>query len=142
MSRQNINRVTLTGNLTVDPDHRPGTEGKTSRTRLRLAVHERVRNRDSGQYEERPNYIDVTVWGNSADACAEYLTTGSKVAVDGRLRWHEWHPEQGATRQALEVVADSVEFLTPKRATEQHPLAGATAHARGHGDLPDQDIPF
>jgi len=144
MSRQNINRVTLTGNLTADPDHRPGLEGQTSRTRLRLAVHERVRNRDSGEYEERPNYIDVTVWGNSADACAEYLKTGSKVGVDGRLRWHEWHPEEGATRQTIEVVADSVEFLGTRRATPERPLVGATAAAGApaHGDLPDEDIPF
>lgn len=146
MSRQNINRVTLTGNLTTEPDHRPGLEAKTSRTRLRLAVHERVRNRDSGEYEERPNYFDVTVWGSSADACAEYLRTGSKVAVDGRLRWHEWHPEEGVTRQAIEVVADSVEFLNTKRTTTppERPLVGATATASapGHGDLPDEDIPF
>lgn len=143
-SIMNINRVTLTGNLTTDPDHRPGTEGKTSRTRLRLAVHERVRNRDSREYEQRPNYIDVTVWGNSADACAEHLTTGSKVAVDGRLRWHEWHPDESTKRNTIEVIAHTVEFLSTRRITQERPLVGATAatDAPEHGDLPDEDIPF
>ena len=75
----NINRVVLTGNLTADPELRPLPSG-TSVGRLRLAVNTRRKNGQTGEWEEKPNYFDVTVWGAQAENCAQYLAKGRPVA--------------------------------------------------------------
>jgi len=79
-------------------------------SRLRLASNTRRRQAD-GTWGEKPNYFDVVVWGAQADAAKRFLSKGSAVAVDGRLEWHEWTTEAGEKRQAVEVVADNLEFL-------------------------------
>jgi single-strand DNA-binding protein len=106
----NINRVVLTGNLTADPELRPLPSG-SSVGRLRLAVNTRRKNSQSGAWEEKANYFDVTVWGAQAENCAQYLAKGRPVAVDGRLEWREYTTQDGQKRQAVEVIADSVQFL-------------------------------
>jgi single-strand DNA-binding protein len=108
MSRKNINRVTLTGNLTSDPELRALSNGH-SICRLRLACNG-ARKTSAGEWEERPNYFDVSVWGGQAEACKRYLKKGRPVAVDGRLDWSEWE-QDGKRRQAVSVVADTVQFL-------------------------------
>lgn len=109
MAATNINRVVLTGNLCADPDLRSLSSG-TAVCRLRLAVNTR-RKAASGDWEDRPNFFDVTVWGAQGEACAKYLSKGKPVAIDGRLEWREWETEGGGKRQAVQVVADSVQFL-------------------------------
>ena len=105
----NINRVVLVGNLTKDPELRP-TSG-SSLCKLRIAVNTR-RKDETGQWVDKPNYFDVTVWGNQAESCAQYLSKGRPVAIDGRLEWREWDATDGSgKRQAVEIVADSVQFL-------------------------------
>ena len=106
----NINRVVLTGNLTADPDVRPLPSG-TPVGRLRLAVNTRRKNGQTGEWEEKANYFDVTVWGAQAENCAQYLAKGRPVAVDGRLEWREYTTQDGQKRQAVEIIADSVQFL-------------------------------
>jgi single-strand DNA-binding protein len=106
----NINRVVLTGNLTADPELR-STPGGTSVARLRLAVNTRRRNAATGQWEEKPNYFDVTVWGTQAENCEKYLTKGRPVAVDGRLEWREFEARDGGKRKAVEIIAETVQFL-------------------------------
>jgi single-strand DNA-binding protein len=106
----NINRVVLTGNLTADPELRPLPSG-TSVGRLRLAVNTRRKNSQTGEWEEKPNYFDVTVWGAQAENCAQYLSMGRPVAVDGRLEWREYTTQDGQRRQTVEVIADTVQFL-------------------------------
>ena len=109
-----INRVVIIGNLTRDPELR-STPGGTSVCRLRVACATSWRNKDTGEIDERPNYFDVTVFGASGEACARFLAKGRPVAVDGRLEWHEWStPESGERRQAVGIVADSVQFLAPR----------------------------
>ena len=122
----NINRVTLTGNLTRDPENRE--VGGTTVGSLRLAVNASRKNQ-SGEWEDRPNYFDVTVWGPLAVNCGKYLAKGSKVAVDGRLEWQEWEKD-GQKRQAVKVVAQTVEFLS----SSQGDQTGAAAA--------DEEIPF
>src|SRR5947209_1909472 len=90
----NINRVVLVGNLTRDPELRT-TPGGTSVCKLRLAVNSRTKGAD-GQWADKPNYFDVTVWGNQAESCSQYLSKGRPVGVDGRLDWREWDAEGGA----------------------------------------------
>jgi single-strand DNA-binding protein len=103
----NINRVIVTGNLTRDPELRE--VGSTSVCQLRVAVNSRRKGTD-GQWEDKPNYFDAVVWGQHGSVCAQYLTKGSGVAIDGRLDWREWESEQGK-RQAVQIIADSVQFL-------------------------------
>ena len=105
----NINRVVLTGNLTADPELRPLPSG-TSVGRLRLAVNTRRKNSQTGEWEEKANYFDVTVWGAQAENCAQYLAKGRPVAIDGRLEWREWE-QDGQKRQAVQVIAENVQFL-------------------------------
>lgn len=107
---QNINSVVLTGNLTRDPEMRQA-RGDLSICSLRLAVNGRRRDAASGEWVDDPNFFDVTVFGRLADNCANYLSKGRPVAVSGRLDWREWETPEGQKRQAVQVIADSVQFL-------------------------------
>ena len=106
----NINRVVLVGNLTRDPELRHTPSG-TAVCSLRLAVNTRRKDGATGEWTEKPNYFDITVWGNQGENCAQYLSKGRPVGVDGRLEWREWEAQDGSKRQAVEVIADSVQFL-------------------------------
>ena len=64
-----------------------------------------------GQWTEKPNYFGITVWGNQGESCAQYLSKGRPVAIDGRLEWREWEAQDGTKRQSVEIIADSVQFL-------------------------------
>ena len=110
MAATNINRVVLTGNLTRDPELRSLPSGM-SVCSLRVACNTRRKNNSSGEWEDKPNYFDVTVWGAQGENCARYLGKGRPVAIDGRLEWREWETQDGNKRQAVDIVADSVQFL-------------------------------
>lgn len=110
MAATNINRVVLTGNLTSDPELRALPSG-TSVCKLRVACNTRRKDGASGEWRDKPNYFDVTVWGAQGENCARYLSKGRPIAVDGRLEWREWESEHGGKRQAVEIVADTVQFL-------------------------------
>ena len=109
MAATNINRVVLTGNLTRDPELRSLPSG-TPVCSLRIACNTR-RKGSSGEWEDKPNYFDVTVWGAQGENCSRFLSKGRPVAIDGRLEWREWETQDGQKRQAVEIVADSVQFL-------------------------------
>ena len=116
---------------------------------LRLAVNTR-RKDETGQWVDKPNYFDITVWGNQGERCAQYLAKGRPVGVDGRLEWREWETPEGNKRQAVEVVADSVQFLGGRGDGEGSGAGGgyipADTTATPAGDFPasptDDDIPF
>jgi single-strand DNA-binding protein len=144
---RNINRVIVVGNLTRDPELRHTPSG-TSVCSLRIAVNT-TRKDESGEWVDKPNYFDVTVWGQQGENCAQYLSKGRPVAVDGRLEWREWEAQDGSKRQAVDIVADSVQFLGGRQDGEgaAYVPAGATGGAPGGGDdFPpspaDDDIPF
>src|SRR3954447_14172322 len=109
MAGTNINRVVLTGNLTKDPELR-ATSGGTPVCKLRIASNTR-RKDQSGEWVEKPNFFDVTVFGRQGENVAQYLSKGRGIAVDGRLEWREWDSPQGEKRQAIDIIADSVQFL-------------------------------
>ena len=142
----NINRVVLVGNLTKDPELRQ-TGGGTSVCKLRLAVNTR-RKDETGQWVDKPNYFDITVWGNQGERCAQYLTKGRPVAIDGRLEWREWETPEGNKRQAVDVVADTVQFLGGRQEGELSgerqfvPAGAADAGADFPPSAADDDIPF
>ena len=143
-----INRVVLVGNLTRDPELRH-TPGGTPVCSLRLAVNSR-RKDESGQWIDKPNYFSISVFGNQAESCAQYLAKGRPVAVDGRLDWREWDAQDGTKRQAVEIIAENVQFLGGRDGGEggggrQFVPEGAGAAAAADADFggsSDDDIPF
>jgi single-strand DNA-binding protein len=152
MAASNINRVIITGNLTADPELRSLPSG-TSLCKLRVACNTRRKDNSTNEWVDKPNYFDVTVWGNQGESCAQYLSKGRPVGVDGRLDWREWDAQDGTKRQAVEIIADSVQFLGSRDGgggggnagdgERQFVPAAATA---GNEDFTasstDDDIPF
>jgi single-strand DNA-binding protein len=127
-----INRVVLVGNLTRDPELRSTASG-TSVCRLRVACNSRWRNANTGEWDEKPNFFDVSVFGASAEACSRFLEKGRPVAIDGRLDWHEWENDEGERRQAVGVIADGVEFLSSRQGPSSD---------REEGELSEEPIAF
>jgi single-strand DNA-binding protein len=105
-----FNNVVLVGNLTKDPELKSLPSG-TSVADVGLAINDRVKKGDD--YVEEVSYIDITVFGRSAENCAEYLNKGSKVLVHGRLKQDRWETEEGK-RSKVKVIANSVQFMDPK----------------------------
>jgi single-strand DNA-binding protein len=125
----NINVVVVTGNLTRDPELR-STQGGTSVCSLRIAVNSRRRNQN-GEWIDKPNYFDVTVWGAQGENCANYLSKGRPVAIEGRLDWREWESKDGGKRQSVEIIANSVQFLGSRDG----------GGGNGNGFTPQSDVP-
>jgi single-strand DNA-binding protein len=122
MSYSDINRVVLVGRLTRDPELRALPSGH-SVCNLRLACNG-VR-KDGDVYQERPNYFDVSAFGAQGENVDRYMRKGSRVVIDGRLEWREWETSDQHKRQAVNVVAESVQFLdTPDGAQGNGDLAG------------------
>ena len=107
-----INRVCISGNLTRDPEMRSTGSGMAI-MQLRMAVNDRRKNAQSGEWEDAPNYVGVVVFGQRAESLSRYLSKGSKIIVDGKLRWSEWDDKNtGEKRSKLEVVADDIDFAS------------------------------
>ena len=110
MAASNINRVIITGNLTKDPELRSTNSGMAVCS-LRIAVNTRTKDGATGEWGEKPNYFSVTVFGRQGETAAQYLAKGRGVAVDGRLSWREYTTQDGQKREAVEIIADTVQFL-------------------------------
>jgi single-strand DNA-binding protein len=159
MAATNINRVILTGNLTRDPELRSLPSGM-SVCSLRIASNTRRKDGQSGEWVDKANYFDVTIWGRQGDNAAQYLSKGRPVAIDGRLEWREWQDKEGNNRQSVEIVADNVQFLSsPDGAgggggggfsprsdvpadTNDFAPAGVSSGGGGSSSAPADDIPF
>ncbi|HIE43816.1 MAG TPA: single-stranded DNA-binding protein [Candidatus Omnitrophica bacterium] len=115
----NYNKVLLMGNLTRDPELRFTTSGNPV-TNLRMAVN-RVFTGGDGERKEETCFVTVVVWGKQAESCAEYLTKGKPIFVEGRLRSRSFEVEEGKNRNILEVVAERVQFLGRVRKEEEPP---------------------
>jgi single-strand DNA-binding protein len=109
MSYSNINRVVLVGRLTSDPELRSLPSG-TSVCGLRVACNV-TRKSSEGDYTEKPNFFNVSVFGPTGESVHRYMSRGRRVAIDGRLDWREWETSEGTKRQTVEIVAESVQFL-------------------------------
>lgn len=133
MAASNVNVVVITGNLTKDPELR-STGGGTSVCEMRVAVNSRRKNGQTGQWEDKPNYFDVVVFGAQADNCATYLQRGRPLAVEGRLDWREWEAKDGGKRQAVQIVANSVQFLGSRD-------GGGAPNGNGGGQYQQQQQP-
>ena len=144
---ENINRVTITGNLTRDPELRQTPNG-TAVCTLGVAVNGR-RKDESGQWVDKPNYFNVVVWGAQGQNCANFLSKGRPVAVDGRLDWRSWEAKDGSgKRSTIEIVADTVQFLGSRDGSAPGGNGGQNqggqqggGQAQGGGFNPSSDVP-
>ena len=161
MDATNNNRVVLTGNLTRDPELR-STQSEFQICSLRIASNTRRKDNATGEWVDKPNYFDITVFGAQGENCARFLSKGRPVAIDGRLEWREWTDKEGNKRQNVEIVADAVQFLggrddsgfsgggsgggfTPRTTdvpVDDRDFQPAGAPMNGASDPADDDIPF
>ena len=107
-----INRVVISGNLTRDAELRSTASGM-SVLGFGVAVNDRRRNSQSGEWEDYANFIDCTMFGSRAEKLAQYLTRGVKVAIEGKLRWSQWERD-GQKRSKIEVIVDDLEFMSSR----------------------------
>ena len=108
-----INRVNISGNLTRDPELRVTGSG-TQILSFGVAVNDRRRNPQTGEWEDYPNFVDCVVFGARAEPLSRFLSKGTKVAIEGKLRYSSWESKDGSKRSKLEVVVDEVEFLSSR----------------------------
>lgn len=139
-----INSVNITGNLTAEPELRATASG-TSVLNFRIASNYSVRNRQTGEWEDRANYVSVTVMGARAEPLSKLLGKGDKVAVSGSLRYHSWEDKEGAKHSMHEIMADNV-LLMSKRGQRQGsaPQEPQQTHSapQNPADMYDYDLPF
>ena len=139
MAATNINRVIITGNLTRDPELRSLPSGMAVCS-LRIATN--TRRKENGEWVDKPNYFSVTVWGAQGENCQRFLSKGRPVAIDGRLEWREWQDQSGNKREAVEIVADSVQFLSGGREEGGSYGGGANNGFAPHSDVPADTSDF
>ena len=106
-----INKATITGNITRDPELRQ-TQGGTSVITIGVAVNDRRKNQQTGEWEDYPNFIDCTIFGNRATGVAPHLEKGMKVAIEGKLNQSRWQAEDGTNRSKIEIIVDEIEFMS------------------------------
>lgn len=145
-----INRVNITGNLTRDPELR-ATAGGTQILSFGVAVNDRRKNPQTGAWEDVPNFVDCIVFGQRAEAVSRFISKGSKVAVEGKLRYSSWETKEGQRRSKLEVIVDEIDFLSRQGQQVTSPAAEAAkvADTPAYGvprapepEFYDADIPF
>ena len=148
-----INRVLISGNLTRDPELRSTSSG-TSVLSFGVAVNDRRRNASTGEWEDYANFVDCTMFGARAEGLSRYLTKGTKVAIEGKLRWSQWESRDGSgKRSKLEVIVDEIEFMSPRGANSSQPQQqpSPSSHAQpSASQIPpapdlsvyDEEIPF
>ena len=131
-----INRVNISGNLTRDPELR-ATAGGTQVLSFGVAVTDRRKNPQTGDWEDYPNFVDCTMFGTRAEAVSRYLSKGTKVAIEGKLRYSSWERD-GQRRSKLEVIVDEIEFMSRGSQGGQggYSQNGGNAYAGGYAPAP------
>ena len=128
-----INRVIISGNLTRDAELR-STQSGTFMLGMGVAVNDRRKNQKTGEWEDYPNFVDCTMFGTRAEKLQPYLTKGTKVAIEGKLRYSSWERD-GQRRSKLEVIVDELEFMSSKH-------DDAPKQVDASAEVYDSDIPF
>jgi len=128
-----VNRIILIGNLTADPELRYTPQG-TPVANFRIAVNRSVKD-GSGGYKDGVMFLRIVVWDKAGETCAQYLSKGRPVLVEGRLDLRDYETKEGEKRTSVEVVADRVVFLSGGGG------AGASRSAEAAAETPD-DVPF
>ena len=137
-----INRVVISGNLTRDPELRQ-TAGGMAILKMGIAVNDRRKNSQSGEWEDVPNFFDVVLFGARGESLSRFLNKGSKVAIEGKLRWSQWETPDGDKRSKVEIVADDIEFMTSRGEGGGGGSYSAPSTPAAPADpVIDDDIPF
>lgn len=151
-----INRVNISGGLTRDVELR-STQGGTAIATFGVAVNDRRKNPQTGEWEDSPNYVDCVMFGKRAESIGNFIGKGSKVAIEGKLRWSQWQDKSGQKRSKLEVVVDEVEFMSRSKAQNQQQSQQPTNYTNQYqngaysapqqptgyqSDLSEEPIPF
>ena len=137
MAASNVNVVVITGNLTRDPELRSTPAAAPRSASCAWPSTSVARTVRRGEWEDKPNYFDVNVWGAQGENCANYLSKGRPVAVEGRLDWREWEAKDGGgKRQKVEIIANSVQFLGSRDGS-----GGGGGGNEGGGFSPSSDVP-
>lgn len=152
----NVNKVFLMGNLTRNVEMRALPSGMSVGS-FGVAVNERYKDREGG-WQERANFIDCEIFGARAEAMAKYLSKGSPVFIEGKLRLDQWQDKEGNNRSKLKVVVDNFEFVGGGRDSQGGGGGGGGRGGYGDGDggggygggggrnepepIADDDIPF
>ena len=139
-----LNKVMLIGNLGADPDLRTTNNG-TAVCEMRIATNESWFDKAANERKDRTEWHRVIVWGASGENCAKYLTKGSKAYVEGRIQTREWADKEGNKRYTTEIVASSVQFLSPRGesgGSSGGPKAAPGGGIGGGNKYGDDGIPF
>lgn len=140
-----INKVFITGNLTRDPELRETASGFQV-LNFGVAVNDRRKNQQTQQWEDYANFVDCTMFGNRAASVSRFLGKGSKVAIEGKLRWSQWEAQDGGKRSKLEVVVDELEFMTSRDGGQQYQQQPQQYQQQPQyqpqADVYDAEIPF
>lgn len=142
-----INRVIISGNLTRDPELRSTASGMPV-LGFGVAVNDRRKNQQTGEWEDYPNFIDCTMFGARAESLSRYLTKGTKVSIEGKLRWSQWERD-GQKRSKIEVIVDELEFMSSRNDGNNYgggnysaPAAAPAPVVNASSSVYDEDIPF
>jgi len=135
-----LNKVILIGNLTADPELRYTPSG-TARTRFSIAINRQYKD-SSGQLQEETTFVPIVSWGSQAENCANYLSKGRSVAVEGRLRIDSFENAEGERRKVVEVVAQSVQFLGSPGGRQADSASSAPSTVSEPAAQPDEEVPF
>jgi single-strand DNA-binding protein len=151
-----INRVMISGNLTRDSESRQTQSGMNILS-FGVAVNDRRKNPQTGEWEDYPNFVDCTMFGTRGEKLQAYLVKGTKVSIEGKLRYSSWESKDGSRRSKLEVIVDEIEFMSRNNNAGQGYSNGASAgYAPAPAAMPapaapvvdasasvyDEDIPF
>ncbi len=135
-----INSVVISGYLTRDPEVRTTATGMAVMD-LGVAVNDRRKNNETGQWEDYPNFIDCTMFGNRAQNINQYLSKGTKVTIQGKLHWSQWE-RVGQKRSKIEVIINDIEFANKQKSDVNGAVANSASPASAAATPYDQDIPF
>lgn len=142
-----INRVIISGNLTRNPELRSTASGMPV-LGFGVAVNDRRKNQQTGEWEDYPNFIDCTMFGARAESLSRYLTKGTKVSIEGKLRWSQWERD-GQKRSKIEVIVDELEFMSSRNDGNNYgggnysaPAAAPAPVVNASSSVYDEDIPF
>ena len=125
-----INRVIISGNLTRDPELRSTASGLPV-LGFGVAVNDRRKNQQTGEWEDYPNFIDCTMFGARAESLSRYLSKGTKVSIEGKLRWSQWERD-GQKRSKIEVIVDELEFMSSRNSDSSYGGGNAGYNAGGY----------
>lgn len=135
----NINSVDISGNLTRDAEKRATTAGSTV-VNFGIAVNDRVLNKDTGEWEDRPNFFECVIFGNYADAIEPHLRKGQHAAIHGKLRYSSWEAKEGGKRSKVEIVVEQLDLLSNSQKTKQEPAQ--VPYSAPQPVVYDEEIPF